>query len=161
MSGPDHADQEFVDPSPESKRRFFVWWLLLMIATFGPLWLLPRIGYFSDDASESVLFWKLAALVGYYSLLGLAIAAFLLRKAWLTWRSRRHPHPGETLIRRTRAVQGTGARLHAVGHALLGLMVVYGIGHAWAEMQIPALFFGIGEYRLDAPAEPPCPEPGS
>lgn len=161
MSGPDHADQKFVDPTPGSRRRFFAWWLLLMIATFGPLWLLPRLGYFSDDSSESVLFWKLAAMVGYYSLLGLAIAGYLLRKAWLTWRTRRHPHPGETLILRTRAVNGAVARLHAVGHGLLGLLVVFGIGLVWAEMQVPALFFGIGEYHLDAPAEAPCPEPRS
>jgi hypothetical protein len=159
MSGPDHAKQEFVDPAPGSRRRFFVWWLLLMIATFGPLWLLPRVGYFSDDASESVLFWKLAALVGWYSLLGLAIAGFLLRKAWLTWRSRLYPYPGETIIRSTRVVHGPVARLHAAGFGLLGLLVIYGIGHAWAEMQIPALFFGIGEYRTDSPTEPPCPEP--
>lgn len=79
MSGPDQPDQEFVHPLPGSRLWFFAWWLLLMTATFGPLWLIDRSKLFSIDSSESVLFWKLAALLGYYTL-GLTLAGFFAAK---------------------------------------------------------------------------------
>jgi hypothetical protein len=157
MSSPDRDAVE----TPEYVEATSLWWLKrqaialpFLVAAMLPIWLQSKFRFLRDDMGENEMWWAVFAFVGWYTLLAATAAAAYLRMAWLTLKHG-SPYPGALVSRRTRVRRGVHAGLAAAFHAAFGLLILFGVGYAWAAMQLPAALFGIGEDADDSRS--PCP----
>ena len=129
-------------------------------AFFGPMYAVSRFGWLDGPQSERIVYWKLFAIVAWYTLLAMAAAVRLLHRAWQIHRRGVWPDAGAFVVFPTVVRRDWWMRVQSASAVLLAAMVLSLLGVAWHTLDLPALFLaGYGDGIVGASDCPPATTP--